>query len=89
MPSTQPIPISRGSVSSIETNGPGYFNRVRNTRPNWIKSYNSYSRKLGKEQANAMFPGVKNWITSEKLSGRSGNTSRSARKKTRRNLKRK
>jgi hypothetical protein len=78
------------SISSINTNAPGYFNRVRNTRPNWIKSYNSYSRKLGKEQANAMYPGVKNWVTSEKLAGRSGNTSSSSRRrKTRRNLKRK
>ena len=88
---TQPIPISRaGSMSSVDTNGPGYFNRPRNTRPDWIKSYNTYSRKFGKAQANAMYPGVKNWVTAEKFAGRSGNTSGSARKrKTRRNLKRK
>ena len=91
---TRPIPISRagsvGSVSSVETNGPGYFNRARNTRPEWIKSYNTYSRKFGKAQANAMYPGVKNWVTAEKLSGRSGNTSGATRRrKSRRNLKRK
>jgi hypothetical protein len=94
---TQPIPISRsgsvGSVSSVETTGPGYFNLPhKNNRPEWIKSYNTYSRKFGKAQANAMYPGVKNWVTAEKFAGRSGNTSGSARKsrrKTRRNLKRK
>ena len=89
---TRPIPISRtGSVSSVETNGPGYFNRAqKNTRPEWIKDYNTYSRKLGKAQANAMYPGVKNWISAEKLAGRAGNTSGATRKrKTRRNLKRK
>jgi len=93
--STLPIPISRagsvGSVSSVETTGPGYFNRPhKNTRPEWIKSYNTYSRKFGKPAANAMYPGVKNWVSAEKLAGRSGNTSSSARRrKTRRNLKRK
>lgn len=92
---TQPIPISRsgsvGSVSSVETTGPGYFNLPhKNNRPEWIKLYNYYSRKRGKAEANAMYPGVKNWVTAEKHAGRSGNTSGATRKrKTRRNLKRK
>ena len=95
-----PIPISRagsvgsvGSMSSVETNGPGYFNRPhKNTRPEWIKSYNTYSRKFGKAAANAIYPGVKNWVSAQQLAGRSGNTSgatRKNRRKTRRNLKRK
>ena len=94
---TQPIPISRagsvGSVGSVETNGPGYFNRPhKNTRPQWIIEYNKYSRKFGKLDANAVYPGVKNWVTAEKHAGRSGNTSGATRRrkarKTRRNLKR-
>jgi len=91
---TQPIPISRaGSVGSrsVSSNNVGYFNRQKNTRPEWIKSYNYYSRKFGKLAANARFPGVKNWVTSEKFAGRSGNTSWATRKKRKssRNLKRK
>jgi hypothetical protein len=92
---TKPIPIP-GSVSvgsrSISSNNEGYFSRPhKNTRPEWIKAYNYYSRKQGKAAANAMYNGVKNWITSEKLAGRSGNTTGATRKrKTRkiRNLKR-
>jgi hypothetical protein len=91
MSTTQPIPISRaGSVGSrsVSSNNLGYFNRPRNTRPEWIKSYNTYSRKFGKAAANALYPGVKNWVTTEKFAGRSGNTS-GTRRKSRRNLKRK
>ena len=93
--STQPIPISRaGSVGSrsVSSNNLGYFNRQhKNTRPEWIKSYNTYSRKFGKPTANAMYPGVKNWVTTEKFAGRSGNTSGVTRRRKirRRNLKRK
>lgn len=107
---TKPIPISAsGSASvgsrsvgsrSVSSNNEGYFTRKHvNTRPEWVKSYNLYSRLLGKEEANATFSGIKNWISAEKLAGRSGNTTGKTRKtisrklrkvrKTRRNLKRK
>jgi len=95
--STQPIPISRTgsvgsrSVSSVKINGPGYFNRPRNTRPQFIKSHYNYSRKFGKAAANALYPGVKNWVTAEQFVERSGNTSgvTRRRRKSSRNLKRK
>jgi hypothetical protein len=109
---TKPIPISgSGSASAsvgsrsvgsrtVSLNNGGYFTRKHvNTRPEWVKSYNLYSRLLGKEEANATFSGIKNWISAEKLAGRSGNTTGKTRKtrktisrktrKNRRNLKRK
>ena len=99
---TKPIPIpgaASASVGSrsISSNNEGYFSKKHvNTRPDWIKGYDYISRTLGKAEANAMYNGVKNWITAEKLAGRSGNTTGATRKarkgrKTRktRNLKRK
>jgi len=96
---TKPIPISgSGSASvgsrsvgsrTISSNNEGYFTRKHvNTRPEWVKSYNLYSRLLGKNEANATFSGIKNWISAEKLAGRSGNTT-GATRKTRKSIKRK
>ena len=55
----------------METNA-GYFN---NSRPNWVKSYNRISRKLGKHEANTRYPQIKNWKLSQSIQGLSPNTS--------------
>ena len=58
----------------------GYFN---NARPEWVKAYNRISRKFGKNQANMMYPHIKNWKASQQIQGLSPNTSPKASKSKR------
>jgi len=58
----------------------GYFN---NARPNWVKAYNRISRKFGKNQANMLYPHIKNWKASQQIQGLSPNTSPKASKSKR------
>ena len=58
----------------------GYIN---NARPEWVKEYNRISRKFGKNQANMMYPHIKNWKASQQIQGLSPNTSPKASKSKR------
>jgi len=64
---------------------PGYFNnRTRNNhRPPHIKAYANAVRRLGKEEADKKFPGILNWVTSQRLQGLNSRTSYTKKRKTR------
>jgi hypothetical protein len=54
--STSSIPIPGANEKLY---GPGYFNIIaRNTRPEWVKNYESRVKKFGKERANMQSPGT-------------------------------
>jgi len=55
----------------MQSLGPGYFNsRTRNNhRPPHVRAYANAVRRLGKTEANKKFPGILNWVTSQKIQG--------------------
>jgi len=66
-----PKPINiPGSPAANYAKKRGYFNNTKNNhRPSWIRAYANSVRLLGKNEANKKFPGVLNWITSQKMQG--------------------